>query len=81
MSDPAVKAAERAAKADPGWPKKVIAEEAAREALKAIREIHKRLYGFKLPKTAESRAELFCVECQVVWPCKTAKAAYSSEEL
>ncbi len=43
MSDPAVEAARRAGRVDPGWPKKVIAEEAAREALRPIRDELNRL--------------------------------------
>lgn len=43
--DPAIEAARRAAKYDPGWPKRAIAVEAAREALKPIREWSERNWG------------------------------------
>ena len=56
-------------------------EVAAREALKPIRKLHNCVYGFRLPKTEASKAELFCKHCQVKWPCETAKSIYAAAEL
>lgn len=77
MSDPAVEAARRAAKNDPGWPKSASAEEAALEALKPIRELH---------QPVSVRDEEVCGECsnmatQIDWPCRTARLIYPESEL
>ncbi|TGB37899.1 hypothetical protein [Mycolicibacterium peregrinum] len=75
--DPAVEAASRAYTSPVGHPiywvttrEAMIA--AAREALKPIREVHKPV----LPPGIER-----CGECDVVWPCETAKLIYTTEDL
>ena len=70
MSDPAIEAAHRAGG---GW-YSAREMEAAREALKPIRELHRVERG-------EYEDECYCVECGNHWPCATAKLIYSSEEL
>lgn len=73
MSDPAVEAARRAM--DQMSTIDIYEhdlERAAREALKPIREIHKPV----LPPGIER-----CGECDVAWPCDTARLIYTTEEL
>jgi hypothetical protein len=49
--------------------------EAAREALKPIRELHQ-------PESCRSDDfDPECVDCNQLWPCDTAQLIYSSEEL
>ena len=82
MSDPAVKAARRAIMFQP-YPNQfftgaTLATFAAREALKPIREIHKPEDSWCFVRQILERN---CAECDVEWPCYTAKFAYTAEEL
>ena len=75
--DPAVEAARRVWARDPIGP--ILApegatEDAAREALKPIRELHRPCNG------ANCGCCNFCIECDLKWPCDTAKLAYSTDE-
>lgn len=80
MADPAVEVAQRVWHA---WTYtdaslKDLAEAAAREALKPIRELHK-------PEVVRSPDDEQWTECAVCygsyWPCATARLIYSTEEL
>ncbi len=82
MNDPAVEAAQRALDAlMPGiaGSHKRVAVDAAREALKQVRELHY--------KCLNGGGDWVCAECSwvdvvsVYWPCGTAELAYTSEEL
>ena len=53
----------------------VIVIAAAREALKPIRELHRRVHSFVY------RTDGMCEECDNVWPCETAELIYTTEEL
>ncbi|QWY82049.1 hypothetical protein SEA_MARSHA_65 [Mycobacterium phage Marsha] len=76
MSDPAVEAAQRALAKFSGtnmYPRS-LAPIAAREALKLVRELHR-------PSGDECACCIDCLECGQLWPCDTARVAYTSEEL
>ncbi|WP_074133291.1 hypothetical protein [Mycolicibacterium houstonense] len=85
MSDPAIEAAQRAVKlSDPTWAvDSRYGGIAAREMAKPIRELHKPI------QIGDSRGlySAWCAECNgsdghpSEWPCDTAKAVYSTEEL
>ena len=79
--DPAVEAAERVRRrylAGPGkpWSTQAVAEDAAREALAPIRELHK-----PTSNGTPRHPEPYCVGCADEWPCQTAKLIYSSSEV
>ncbi len=81
MSDPAIEAAQRAwswryGPEAPHYDSLVV--DAAREALKPIRDLHKRQasWSFRLQETLH-----LCAECDENWPCPTARLVYSTEEL
>ena len=86
MSDPAVEAAQKAWQEQfplgPSWDDRPGATEfftaAAREALKPIRERHVSQREFDYIKYEWVTR---CRECRREWPCDTAKAAYTTEEL
>lgn len=67
--DPAVEAAQRARENDAYGP---TYEEVAREALAPIRELH---------KMAHWNTGHVCDECDLLWPCDTARLIYTTEEL
>jgi len=81
VSDPAIDAAQRALVATRGHGNSTVCEiEAAREALKPMRELHH-------PVTRDDGA-MGCDHCwncpydtNELWPCHTAYLAYSTEEL
>ncbi|QDK01166.1 hypothetical protein I5J50_gp63 [Mycobacterium phage Purky] len=87
MSDPAVEAAQRAWGFESNWEFNDrttggMSVAAAREMAKPIRNLHNRVFGFRLvPKIKTGNRELFCKHCHVKWPCPTAKLVYTSEEL
>ena len=81
MPDPAVEAAQRAiGNVSPDEFTNEVGDTAlaaSREALRPIRELHKREGG----GTPTGEYADMCYECQDYWPCGTAKLIYSSEEL
>lgn len=74
MSDPAVEAVRRAKRLGTcGDGPEDFAENAAREALAPLRQLH---------RPGQDRIGLtVCPACRLIWPCDTAKLIYSSEEL
>ena len=76
MPHPAVEAAQRASREDPGWPKRVIAEEAAREALKPIRAEMVRLSEFAAQATNADFANGISFAMKAIAPL-----IYTTEEL
>lgn len=85
MSDPAIEAARRAWESErwgglgrpleEGMSEASLAKESAREALVPIRKLHKPSNG------ANCGCCNVCIECDLPWPCDTAKLCYPSEEL
>lgn len=91
MTDPAIEAAQRAWAANetldgidynPGegglWAPDAM-ESAAREALKPIRDLHRPF----ITNDPRSPHDVVCNHClgPKVWPCSTARFAYTTEEL
>ena len=76
MSDPAVDAALRTLVSMVGrdWNRGEALEAAAREALAPIRALHK-------PSDNDCPRCRRCVECDMGWPCDTAKLIYTTSEL
>ena len=78
MSDPAVEAAIRVRRGHPLCLSDHHADscltDAAREALKPIRELHK-------PHRDPPTGIPLCAHDHAFWPCETARLVYSSEEL
>lgn len=87
MSDPAIEVAQRVWHA---WTYtdaslKDLAEAAAREALKPIRELHKTSWDNCINACCSGadckhRTQI-CGHCWDQWPCDTAKLIYTTEEL
>lgn len=88
MSDPAVKATERA------WFNRALAvnrprfymEKAAREALNPVRELHKPFWDNCINaccsgEQCKHRSRLCAAGCDEYWPCPTALLVYSADEL
>ena len=84
MNDPAADAAQRMWALN-GWlygtGGRELAEVAAREALKPLRELHRPLD--RPISWGNTQTERVCHHClgPVKWPCATARLVYSSEEL
>lgn len=80
MSDPAIEAARRvevmrlAGKLGP----QTREEAAAREMANPIRDVHKPEDNWSFERQSLDRN---CAECDVEWPCYTAKLIYTTEEL
>lgn len=90
MTDPAIEAAKRSAPEafgtrgelnSPNSVRGALAVTAAREALKPIRELHRRLDRATLKYTLDDR--VVCSHClgPVDWPCATGRLIYSESEL
>ena len=75
MTDPAVEAANRAWAGHTHPLAQDVAEQAAREALAPLRELH------KLTRDEYGRPGLICDDCEWAWPCPSAKLIYREDEL
>lgn len=87
MTDPAVEAANRAWEliSVPGTSLGEVTEQAAREALAPLRELHKShslncINHCCAPDDCEFKSVL-CRECDQYWPCATARLIYRKDEL
>ena len=74
MTDPAVEAARRAGMTEFPPRSRVLAMNAAREALAPLRELH------KLTIDHHGRPGRICDDCEWEWPCPTARLIYREDE-
>ena len=81
MSDPAIEAARRAwaVRGDESGEVTRLSVDAAREALAPIRDLHRPF----VTNDPRSPHDVVCNHClgPKVWPCATARLAYTTEEL